>query len=353
MSVIETSKNLIWPFLQLRIVQHLAFWVLASVVCFKIFAYSPETRNSDFLYTFLFLNSAAAVVYLNQLAIRRCLAKEAYWTYAFAVICILGFGITLHYATFNYLPNWLFPDFYFISYYRPLEILLFMLAFWAISTLLKLSKAWFRELAQKQAMQKLEQAKTKAELSALKAQLDPHFLFNNLNSIYSLALEEDPRTAEAVLKLSENLRYVLYESGDQETPLSAEIKHLENYFQLQHWRFEGLLDTEVEIKGRVEDLNLPPLLWLPLLENAFKYVGKNDLGAFFVRCKLDLGPDRLHFALHNSLPATQTPKTELGGIGLRNLRRRLELLYPDKHHFNLVQTERELAAILELKIGTA
>jgi two-component system, LytTR family, sensor kinase len=352
MSLTENSKSPIWAFLQLRIVQHLGFWVLASVVCFRIFAYSPETRNSDFLYTFLFLNSAAAVVYLNQWAIRLWLAKEAYWVYTFAAMCILGLGLALHYAIFNYLPSWLFPDFYFISYYRPFEILSFMLAFWAISTLLKLSKAWFRELEQKQAMQKLEQAKTKAELSALKAQLDPHFLFNNLNSIYSLALEEDPRTAEAVLKLSENLRYVLYDSGDAEASLSAEVKHLENYFQLQHWRFGGLLDTRVEINGKLDDLNLPPLLWLPLLENAFKYVGKNELGAFFVSCKLDTAPDRLYFALHNSLPAGKTPKSEVGGIGLSNLRRRLELLYPGAHHFNLVQTEKELVAILELKLKT-
>ncbi|AEE47991.1 putative signal transduction histidine kinase [Haliscomenobacter hydrossis DSM 1100] len=337
---------------QFRFLQHLLFWAVAGFIIYRITAYSASPSQTDIYYTFLFLLPASWVVYWNISLIDRLLPKHLYWRFFLSTLLLLGSGVLGYYLMMEYLVDYIFPGYYFISYYQPGEILLFLSAFWALSTLLNLSKGWFREQEQKQKIQHLEKQKTQAELDALKAQLDPHFLFNNLNSLYSLALEENPKTPEAILKLSENLRYVLYEGIGPEVALQKEIQHLSNYFQLQQWRFGEEMEITLDIDVEKNEESIAPLLLLPLVENSFKHVGRNRTGQYAVRGKIRLRESKMIFSLQNTIGEKpmllNTPMS--GGIGLVNLQKRLEILYPNRYYFNTLNTDNEFIAKLELQL---
>ncbi|HOY19369.1 MAG TPA: histidine kinase [Haliscomenobacter sp.] len=345
-------KKMLLAIVQFRFLQHLLFWTVAGFIIYRITAYSASPSQTDIYYTFLFLLPASWVVYWNISLIEGLLPKHLYWRFFLSTILLLGSGVLWYYLIMEYLVDFIFPGYYFISYYQPGEILLFLSAFWALSSLLNLSKGWFREQEQKQKIQHLEKQKTQAELDALKAQLDPHFLFNNLNSLYSLALEENPKTPEAILKLSENLRYVLYEGIGTEVDLQKEIQHLSNYFQLQQWRFGEEMEITLDIDVEKNEESIAPLLLLPLVENSFKHVGRNRTGLYAVRGKIRLLDGKMIFSLQNTIgeksALLNTPMS--GGIGLVNLQKRLEILYPNRYYFNTLNTDNEFIAKLELQL---
>lgn len=346
-------KKTILTIAQNQFFQHLLFWAVAGFVIYRLTAYNNIPTRTDFYYTFLFLCPASWVVYWNIFLIDRLLPKAQYWKFILFTLLVLCSGVAGYFLIMEYLVDYIFPGYYFISYYQPLQILLFLSVFWLLSTLLNLSSGWFREQEQKQKIQQLEKQKTQAELDALKAQLDPHFLFNNLNSLYSLALEENPKTPEAILKLSENLRYVLYEGIGAEVSLQKEIQHLSNYFQLQQWRFGEEMEISLHLDLAENGLNIAPLLLLPLLENSFKHVGRNRSGRYAVQGKIKLKEGKLMVSLQNTITATSetTDQPIAGGIGLVNLQKRLELLYPERYYFNTISTGDEFVAKLELQLS--
>jgi two-component system LytT family sensor kinase len=346
-------KKTILAIAQNHIFQHFLFWALAGIVIYHLTAYNDVLTPTDLYYTFLFLCPATWVVYWNLSLINSLLPKAHYWKFLWCTLLVLGTGVALYFLIMEYLADFIFPGYYFISYYQPVEIFLFLSVFWLLSTLLNLSSAWFREKEQKQKIQELEKQKTQAELDALKAQLDPHFLFNNLNSLYSLALEENPKTPEAILKLSENLRYVLYEGVGAEVSLQKELQHLSNYFQLQQWRFGTEMEISLQLDLAENGLTIAPLLLLPLLENGFKHVGRNRNGRYAVQGKIKLQEGKLVVSLQNTIAATSetTDQPIAGGIGLTNLQKRLELLYAGKYYFNTISTGDEFIAKLELQLS--
>lgn len=345
-------KKMISSIAQNQVFQHLLFWALAGFIIFRITAYNSELTLTDFYYTLLFLIPASWVVYWNILLIERLLPRRQYWKLLLYILLVLVTGIGWYYLIMNYLVDFIFPGYYFISYYQPGTILVFLSGFWLLSTLLNLSKGWFREQEQKQKIQLLEKQKTQAELDALKAQLDPHFLFNNLNSLYSLALEENPKTPEAILKLSENLRYVLYEGGAPEVELKQDLQHLLNYFQLQQWRFGEEMQLDLDIQVADNTYRIAPLLLLTLVENSFKHVGRNRNGHYAIRGKIYLKEGKLSFTLQNTInrPTEVAKPPKNSGIGLVNLQKRLELLYPERYYFNTLSTSDEFIAKLELHL---
>ena len=345
-------KKLILAIVQNQVFQHLLFWALAGFIIFRITAYSSEPTYTDFYYTLLFLIPASWVVYWNIALIERLLPRHLYWELLLSILLVLITGVGWYYLIMNYLVDFIFPGYYFISYYQPGTILVFLSGFWLLSTLLNLSKGWFREQEQKQQIQLLEKQKTQAELDALKAQLDPHFLFNNLNSLYSLALEENPKTPEAILKLSENLRYVLYEGGASEVELKQDLQHLLNYFQLQKWRFGEEMHLELDIQIDENSCQIAPLLLLTLVENSFKHVGRNRNGQYAIKGKIRLQEEKLSFSLQNTInqPVEVVKPHTNSGIGLVNLQKRLEILYPERYYFNTLSTSDEFIAKLELRL---
>ncbi|OON70465.1 sensor histidine kinase [Hymenobacter sp. CRA2] len=204
----------------------------------------------------------------------------------------------------------------------------------------------------------LERQQLLTELTALKMQVNPHFLFNTLNNIYSLASQKSDRAPEAVLRLSEIMRYMLYESSADTVPLAKELQHLRSFLELQRLRLPATGPAAIvfDTVGLGESPSWPiaPMLLQPLVENAFKH---GDLTARpVVRMRLEQPESgALHFVVDNAVaPAGSRPPAGLepsGGVGLVNLRRRLELLYPGRHQLVISATPEHYRAVLTLWPG--
>lgn len=184
---------------------------------------------------------------------------------------------------------------------------------------------------------KVERRALKLERDFLKAQLNPHFLFNTLNSIYALSLRKDDKTPLVITHLSEMMRYTLYESDSQIVPLAKELNYIENYVKLERTRYRQNANIICEIDAsQVNGHLIAPLLTFTFIENAFKY-GLKDRNSGFIRLSISVQGNTFKFIISND-KSQEAKKSEFGGIGLQNAKKRLELLYPGKH-FLLIKDE--------------
>lgn len=183
----------------------------------------------------------------------------------------------------------------------------------------------------------LKQEKIETELMFLKSQLNPHFLFNVLNNIYFLIKKDQKLAADSLAQFSDIMRYQIYECQDKKVPLSSELDFIKNYIQLSSM---AKLDTTKITTDIMEPTTeyISPLLIIPLIENAFKHVGSNRLGGNFIDIKISLQEGQLYCSTKNTFDISNSSKKDqriktAGGIGLKNLERRLDLLYPNKYQF--------------------
>ncbi len=198
--------------------------------------------------------------------------------------------------------------------------------------------------------QQLIQEKLQSELLFLRAQTNPHFLFNTLNSTYALARREAPRTAEALLRLSKLLRFILYECARPQIPLSDEAKVIRDLIELEKLRYGDRL--QVRYEEDIDDPTQPiaPLLLLPFVENAFKHGASETRFATGISIRLKLENGRLHFEVRNGKEADETG-SEAEGLGLRNVQRQLELLYPGAYELKIESEKEAFCVHLQIKVG--
>ncbi len=182
-----------------------------------------------------------------------------------------------------------------------------------------------------QANVQLVKSKAEAEIKLLKGQLHPHFLFNSLNNIYSLALVKSDLTADSILKLTELLDYLVYRANMDKVLLSKEVQLLHNYIGLEQLRYGDHLRIETDIAVQNDNLQVAPLLLLPFAENCFKHGGPGLDGLFHVDLQLHADHQQLIFRVSNSKKNGQSGNRHAGGVGLQNIRQRLALLYPGRH----------------------
>jgi LytS/YehU family sensor histidine kinase len=201
-----------------------------------------------------------------------------------------------------------------------------------LSTVLKFIQDWFLN---EKVKSNLENENLIAELAFLKSQINPHFLFNSLNNIYSLAYQKSEKTPEAILKLSEIMRYMLYESNEDKVELSNEIRYLENYIELQKLRFKDNIYIKFEINGDLLGLMITPLVLISFVENAFKHGIATD-SENPISISLNLTDGKLLF--HVSNIKSSMNKDITGGIGLQNVQRRLSLIYKDRYRLQIDDT---------------
>lgn len=232
-------------------------------------------------------------------------------------------------------------------FFHPTRIIQHALAFFfpvAITTLFKISKDWFY---QRKFAEELKQEKITAELKFLKSQTNPHFLFNTLNSIYGLSLENSPKTPNLILKLSDILSYTLYESDTKKTELRKEIQLIQNIIDLEKERYAERVEIEFNREGNIGDLLIPPLIFIPFVENSFKHGVKDEIKNAWIRIKVKAIDRNLYFEIENSKPATVYPSSE-GGLGLKNIARRLELIYGNRQ--NLYIEDKKSSFLVRLSI---
>lgn len=194
----------------------------------------------------------------------------------------------------------------------------------------------------------LERYKLEAELKFLKAQVSPHFLFNTLNNIYTLAYTGAKETAPMILKLSEMMRYMLYESNEQLVPLSQEVNYMENYISLQQLKQSEAQNITLEVNGPVGQWKIPPMLLIPFLENGFKHGNVNNTTDGWLHTSIVVDEGRLLFEVRNSVSQGAEQKDKVGGIGLENVNKRLQMIYPGRHEMSIEEPEGEYLVVLKI-----
>lgn len=194
----------------------------------------------------------------------------------------------------------------------------------------------------------LQEQKRSTELDLLKHQLNPHFLFNTLNNLYTLALKKSDKTPEVIEKLSEILDYILYRCEAKYVPIRNEIRLIENYIALEKVRYGQRV--EVDFAHEVDqDSTIAPLLLLTLVENAFKHGVSQEVGKAFIRIRLNANQQTIQFDIENSKPAMASKTNERSAIGLSNIEKQLKLLYPDNYKLQIDQSEKSFKLHLKLK----
>ncbi len=217
------------------------------------------------------------------------------------------------------------------------------------STLVKITLDWLRSQREKQ---ELETKTMQSELRFLKSQINPHFLFNTLNSLYALTLKKSDKAPDIVLKLSEMMRYMLYECNEPFVLLSKEVLYIRNYLDLEKLRQGDKIDIDFTVEGNISDQRIAPLMFMSFIENCFKHGLGNHISPGFVRITFTVEGSEMKAVIENSKPQSM-PKNlhpRSGGIGLVNVRRRLELLYPDRYSLEILDTPNSYAVHLDISL---
>lgn len=207
-----------------------------------------------------------------------------------------------------------------------------------VSLTLKISNRW------KQA----EQEKLNAELSYLRAQINPHFLFNTLNSIYSLVIQKSDVAPSAIVKLSSMMRYVVSESNRDFVPLHKELSYIRNYVELQQLRFGESVQLMFFVHGNAGSRGIAPLILIPFIENAFKH-GINAEDSSCIKISIDIENGELRLEVFNNKVFVRRDE-EKSGLGIENTRGRLQLLYPSRHSLVITDTEESFTVLLTIRL---
>ena len=318
--IIKTGWQVFW---------HMLFWL--GMISFFLFLAHTDTEISyrELMIKFLLYPIInVTLFYLNFLIyIPKFLDKKRYWAYtAFIIISIIVYGL------FKYGVGLYYKDIILMHMNKPIPFNAYFIStiivnilFIFLSTGLKFATDWFLN---ERIQRDLENQRLSAELAFLKSQINPHFLFNSLNSIYSLAYQRSETTPEAILKLSEIMRYMLYECNDNKVDLSKELQYLHNYIDLQKIRFGNKAFIDFKVMGNVTNQQIVPLLLIAFIENAFKHGVANDVTSP-IKLLINVDDCKLHFYIQNKKHTHNRDSS--GGIGLNNVQRRLNLLYPEKH----------------------
>jgi len=328
-----------------RVLLHIFFWMF--VLVFFNFVFRWQNTRLEVLWISLgFLPGHLIFVYsLNYFLFPRYVLKgkipaSIFGLFAIVAIALLYLRVAdvylLHYSGNQRL--WFLPNF-------PRSIYA-LFSFGWIAVTIKLVKEWYLE---KEVKQQLEKEKLSVELQLLRSQLHPHFLFNTLNSIYSFALEKSPAAPEMVLKLSSLLRYILYECNAPVIPLAMEIGIIRDYLQLEGMRYGSRLETSLQFTGDWKDKTIAPLLLFPFVENAVKHGISNQPGMGWISLQIHVAGDMLQLKLINGRDEQGLVGSAGGGLGLRNVRKRLELLYPGRHELKCIKDEDDYQVNLTIQ----
>lgn len=351
--MIDRIKNSISKFIQNRILQHILFWMASFYVLVQFFALEDEISDIDIVYTLLFHISLVFGVYLNTVVlIQLFLKKEKYVLYFIGLIVLWYVTAIINQFTFEKLSDIIVPDYFFISSYEIDDLLKFSFVYIALSTLLKLSKSWFQVLETEKELETLKRAQAETELRALKSNINPHFLFNNLTSLYGLARKKADETPEYILKLSALMRYMIYDTKDKLVPLNKELDYIVNYLELQKLRCNKTTKIKYDIRGKVDSHQIVPFLLIPFIENSFKHGGMNQNDKNIIDLFIVTEEESLEMQLKNTIPIKARSEMDgMGGFGIENVKSRLQLFYQDQYSLDLSQNEEEFNVSLKLNLN--
>ncbi|MFM9910498.1 MAG: sensor histidine kinase [Chitinophagaceae bacterium] len=296
---------------------------------------------------------------LYKLIIGRLLIQKKYLLFFFAYLLFL-FGLDVYnvhvqywsIARLTFLPEYITSTA--AKWYKVKTFFHFSIIYIIQQTLVFIALAYFINYTKQEIKLKaLKQAKLESDLNYLKAQLQPHFFFNTLNNIYSLAQQQSADTAPLVSKLSEMMRYIIYETSHSKVTLKKEIEFLQNYVEVQSIRYNKNIRIQFDTQGITEIASIEPLLLLPFVENAFKHGIEEEAISGFVTIVIMLAGNELIVQISNSKPGKSLREglNGAGGLGLQNARQRLDLLYPEKYHLTIKDTTSQFEIVLTLYLS--
>ncbi|MBL7815358.1 MAG: sensor histidine kinase [Saprospiraceae bacterium] len=332
-----------------RTIYHAAFWfVLLCVLTLS------EMQGGDASFMHFFTNELvnvlfyAAIYYINsEFLIPKYLKPNKLIHYLVGLVgtalVLTPIKVFIFFQKFQHFPE---DQDFLISHQSYYYLISLMTA--GISTIVKISSDWVRNT---QTQRDLETRTMQTELNFLKSQINPHFLFNTLNSLYALTLKKSDEAPEVVIKLSEMMRYMLYECNEAQVPLSKEVNYIRNYLDLERLRHKNM-DIKFDVEGSIGDLTVAPLIFIAFIENAFKHGASNHISPGFVHIHIYLEGGELNLYVENSKPEKQPSQDHRrsGGIGLVNVKRRLDILYKSNHHLEVYDKPNTYAVNLWLKL---
>jgi two-component system, LytTR family, sensor histidine kinase AlgZ len=317
------------------ILVHISFWCVYLSFFFYTISNFRQGRDIDWgkatANGFIQLTVTMIIAYLNYfIFLPRFLTHKKVWKYLIEFFLPFAILVTsrIHLQRFL-IDGYTYQRMHFYSTFYIVEVIVITLFITIFVSMLRFAADWF-ELAAKQ--KEIENERLLAELNFLKAQINPHFLFNTLNNLYYLAYTQSPNTTEVIAKLSQMMRYMIYDSNYLQVPLTKEIEYMRNYISLERLRLNDQIPITFSTQGNVEGVLIAPLIFITFLENAFKHgVSNNDKNAF-VKIDMQLEGKQCIYTVENSKLASTKPESEeKSGIGLQNLKRRLDLSYPDRY----------------------
>lgn len=354
-----------------RFKRHLVFWIFWWLFQSFLYAFVPNDSNlkllqilpSSAIGSFLYLGSHVFLSYgLMYFVIPRYVVSTKYsaaaiWTLVLIVITASIAALTTLYII-QPVSKFLLPE-HLVAKPPPAKLqdnLKFHLAFLAglrggltvggIAAAIKLMKHWY---VQGQKNLELQKENVESQLQILKAQVHPHFLFNTLNNIYSFTQNTSVEASKTIMGLSDMLRYMLYEGSKPMVLLSKELKMINEYIELEKIRYGNELELHVNFPGNAKEFLIAPLLLLPFIENCFKHGISNVLENPWLNLDVSIERDQMTVKLINSKPADKKQHYK-SGIGLENIRRRLQLLYPSKHELTIIEEEEFFVVHLKLEL---
>lgn len=357
----DKLKNIVQHFQEsktARVLYHCTFWVLVALFYFILFSWNSEFREVSIIFSAGLLPVAILVTYFfNYILVPKYLWRKRYakfFLFSFYTLLVsTWFSFLIVFYVLIYIlnkeaslePSVLHPELQVIA--------LNFIVFFAIA-IKQVKRTFFIQL------EKNELEKTKlntelklkeAELKLLKAQIHPHFLFNTLNNLYGLTLEKSDEAPDLVLRLSKILDYILYRCDKKRVLLSEEINNLNNYIEIEKIRYSEKLKLDYVFQGNTANLKIAPLILLPFVENAFKHGVSNYTGIACVDIKTSLVDKNLIFKITNSKNSLIKKEENYSkGIGLKNVKKRLDFMYPEKYILSINEDHENFSVNLTLQL---
>lgn len=341
---------------QNRLMQHVLFWAVYVAFFGLLYGSYIDDYYNAFMIELVELPFKMLLVYFNMYYLMPSYLLEKRYL-EFTVYLLLLMGAIAAMMQFVLMPFLIHPLFCpttctndNLTFYRFIKNGVNINYVVAITAVIALLKNWYRH---QKAAQNLTQDKLEAELKVLKAQIHPHFLFNTLNSLYSLTLKKSDNAPDVVLKLSSLMDYMLYDAAAAKVPLEKELAYIKNYLALEQMRYGTRVDVQFTESGSIAGKQIAPMLLLPFVENAFKHGVTTETENAWVRIDVKVTEKQLVLLVENckcGAKASADTRDMASGIGLKNLQRRLELLYDGKYKLEVEDEPESYAARLEVTL---
>lgn len=334
-----------------RWIFHVLFWILYILfIELMFFSLYRFTDINFYIQLLIFFPLEMVLVYFNfYVLIPRLLFARKYLLYGLSlttgivVVAMVNIGFHFLYSKVGFPTFAMGANFHILTIMGRVMEVFYLIGF---TTGVKLVRTWMLHLGW---IQEKEKQYLETELNFLKSQIQPHFFFNTLNNLYSLTLKKSDLAPDVVLKLSDLMSYMLYESGAGRVALDKEIAYLQNYIDVEKLRFGHRMDVHFETEGNTENVFIPPMVLILFIENSFKHGVKNNVDHITISISVKVEAGCLFFRVANPV-SVPGDKSVHEGIGLKNVRRRLDLLFGKNYSLDTEEKDKQYMVSLKMPV---